>query len=57
VILTYGPNGQSRGVATIIFVKPSSGAKALEQNGTVVDKKTLRVRNLFSDRAQHSNLD
>ncbi|KAF2184888.1 hypothetical protein K469DRAFT_750730 [Zopfia rhizophila CBS 207.26] len=41
VILPYGPNSQSRRVATIIFVKLSSGAKALEQNGTVVDKKTL----------------
>jgi len=43
VSLTYGPNGVSRGIATITFVKRGLGNKALEANGTVVDKRALKV--------------
>jgi len=43
-MLTYGPNGVSRGVATIIFSKPGSAKEALAQlNGVRVDNKTMRV--------------
>ena len=46
-MLTYGPNGISRGVATIIFNKPSSAKDALTQlNGVRVDNKPMRVRHL-----------
>jgi len=44
-MLTYGPNGISRGVATIIFNKPGSAKDALAQlNGVRVDNKPMRVR-------------
>lgn len=45
-LLSYGPNGRSRGEATIIFSKPDSAAKAQkEYNGVGVDGKPMRVRN------------
>ena len=44
-MLTYGPNGVSRGVATIIFSKPGSAQDALQQlNGVLVDKRPMKVR-------------
>ncbi|MCJ1456341.1 hypothetical protein MMC28_006702 [Mycoblastus sanguinarius] len=44
VILTYGPNGISRGIATIIFAKPGSADDALRQlNGVLVDKRPMKV--------------
>lgn len=43
--LTYGPNGRSRGIATIIFSKPTSAAKALQElNGVKVDNRAMKVR-------------
>ncbi|KAK4695169.1 THO complex subunit 4, partial [Lecanoromycetidae sp. Uapishka_2] len=43
-MLTYGPNGISRGVATIIFNKPDSAKEALAQlNGLKVDSKAIRI--------------
>ena len=43
-MLTYGPNGVSRGVATIIFSKPGSAQDALQQlNGVLVDKRPMKV--------------
>lgn len=55
-MLTYGPNGISRGVATIIFNKSGSAKEALAQlNGLKVDNKAMRVRKrnhcLASDKA------
>lgn len=44
-MLTYGPNGVSRGIATIIFSKPGSANDALVQlNGMLVDKRPMKVR-------------
>ena len=43
-MLTYGPNGTSRGVATIIFSKPGDANNALTQlNGMLVDKRPMKV--------------
>ncbi|MCJ1351800.1 MAG: hypothetical protein MMC33_001784 [Icmadophila ericetorum] len=39
VILAYGPEGRSRGIATILFAKPGSAQLAVDKcNGMVVDK-------------------
>ena len=44
-MLTYGPNGVSRGIATIIFSKASSANDALVQlNGMLVDKRPMKVK-------------
>ena len=44
-MLTYGPNGMSRGIATIIFSKPGSANDALVQlNGMLVDKRPMKVK-------------
>jgi THO complex subunit 4 len=43
VWLTYGPNGASRGIATLQFANAASGAKAMEQKGTKVDGRSIRV--------------
>ena len=44
VLLTYGPTGKSRGVATIIFADPAAGAKAASQlDGVKVDQRAMRV--------------
>lgn len=43
-MLTYGPNGVSRGIATIIFSKAASANDALVQlNGMLVDKRPMKV--------------
>lgn len=42
--LTYGPNGQSRGIATIVFNKPGSAVQAATQlNGVKVDNRPMKV--------------
>lgn len=44
-MLTYGPNGTSRGIASIIFGKPDTAAKAAKElNGLLVDGKPMKVR-------------
>ena len=44
-MLTYGPNGVSRGIATIIFSKSGSANDALTQlNGMLVDKRPMKVK-------------
>ncbi|KAL1634889.1 RNA-binding RNA annealing protein [Neofusicoccum ribis] len=44
VLLTYGPNGQSRGVATVIFSKVTAAAEAAAaHNGLKVDNRPMRV--------------
>ncbi|KAL9632230.1 MAG: hypothetical protein Q9164_005449 [Protoblastenia rupestris] len=43
-MLTYGPNGISRGIATIIFLKPGSANEALVKlNGMLVDKRPMKI--------------
>ncbi|KAI9795404.1 MAG: hypothetical protein M1833_007192 [Piccolia ochrophora] len=43
-MLTYGPNGISRGVATVIFREQDAASKAAHAlNGTLIDKKPLKV--------------
>ncbi|QIW99830.1 hypothetical protein AMS68_005348 [Peltaster fructicola] len=43
-MLTYGPQGRSRGVATLIFSKPGSAAEAAQQlNGVKVDGRAMRI--------------
>ncbi|KKY18977.1 putative rna recognition motif containing protein [Diplodia seriata] len=44
VLLTYGPNGQSRGVATVIFAKSTAATEAAAaHNGLKVDNRPMRV--------------
>lgn len=44
VLLTYGPNGRSRGVATITFGSPAAAASAAKQlDGVKVDNKAMKV--------------
>ena len=43
-MLTYGPNGVSRGIATIIFSKPGHANNAFTQlNGLLVDQRPIKV--------------
>ncbi len=42
--LTYGPNGASRGIATIFFSNPNSANDALRLNGIKVDQRPMKVR-------------
>lgn len=45
VSLAYGPNGKSRGEATVIFSKGDSAAKAhKEYNNVGVDGRPMKVR-------------
>lgn len=42
--MVYGPNGQSRGIATVIFGNAASAAKAVKElNGVKVDGKPMKV--------------
>lgn len=44
-MLTYGPNGMSRGIATIVFSKPGTANDAVVQfNGMLVDKRPMKVQ-------------
>ncbi|KAA6406791.1 MAG: rna recognition motif containing [Lasallia pustulata] len=44
VTITYGPNGVSRGIATIIFGLPGSANEALTKlNGLLIDKRPMKV--------------
>ncbi|KAL9084345.1 MAG: hypothetical protein Q9159_005305 [Coniocarpon cinnabarinum] len=43
-MLTYGPDGQSRGVATIIFSNPNSALEAATNlNGVKVDNRAMKI--------------
>lgn len=45
VFLTYGPNGQSKGVSTIVFKQATSAHEAATKlNGVKVDNRAMRVR-------------
>ncbi|KAI9679558.1 MAG: hypothetical protein M1817_005580 [Caeruleum heppii] len=44
VLITYGPNGMSRGVATVIFHKADGASKASSQlNGMLVDGRSIKI--------------
>lgn len=43
VILNYGPNGMSRGSATVSFAKPTAAAESVKLDGTKVDGRAMRV--------------
>lgn len=46
--LAYGPNGKSRGAATVEFRKPEHAALAVEQfNGVEVDSRPMTVGKIF----------
>ena len=43
-MLTYNQNGTSRGIASIIFNKPDTAAKAAKElNGLLVDGRPMKV--------------
>jgi THO complex subunit 4 len=43
-VITYGPNGQSRGIATVEFMRPAHAATAAQKyNGVEVDKRPMKV--------------
>ncbi|KAF1989494.1 hypothetical protein K402DRAFT_273732 [Aulographum hederae CBS 113979] len=48
VVLAYGPNGKSRGSATVTFRNIDLATKALEQNETKVDGKPMKVELLLA---------
>ncbi|EMC91922.1 hypothetical protein BAUCODRAFT_152279 [Baudoinia panamericana UAMH 10762] len=44
VLLSYGPNGRSRGEATVIFSKPNAAAEAMKQfNNVKVDNRPMKI--------------
>ena len=46
-ILTYGPDGRSRGVATAEFTNPEHAAKAAQKcNGVEFNKRRMKVRSM-----------
>ncbi|EME78582.1 uncharacterized protein MYCFIDRAFT_212424 [Pseudocercospora fijiensis CIRAD86] len=48
VIVNYGPNGRSRGSATVFFGKPTAAQEAVRLDGTKVDGRAMRVEVLLS---------
>lgn len=47
VMLTYNQNGTSRGIASIIFAKADTAAKAAKElNGLNVDGRPMKVRTI-----------
>jgi THO complex subunit 4 len=47
VSLAFGPDGRSRGEATVIFSDSTKAAEALEKfNGVKVDNRPMRVRKI-----------
>jgi len=57
-VITYGPNGQSRGIATIEFVKPQDAATAAQKyNGVEVDKRPMKVELVVDPNAPASFAD
>jgi len=44
IILSYGPDGKSRGIATLIFNNATHGKKACDQyNGVLVDTRPMKI--------------
>lgn len=60
-MLTYNQNGTSRGIASIVFSKPDTAAKAAKElNGLLVDGKPMKVFSFFTftmERRNKINLD
>jgi len=55
-VITYGPNGQSRGIATVEFTRPTDAATAAQKyNGVEVDKKPMKVELVVDPNAPSSN--
>ena len=55
ILLSYGPNGRSRGEASVTFSRPDSAIKAhKEYNNVVVDTRPMKVRSRL--RLQDSQL-
>lgn len=54
-IITYGPNGVSRGIATVIFSKADGASRAATHNGLLVDGKPIKVRNLINEDDEKSS--
>jgi len=51
-VITYGPNGHSRGIATVEFSRASDAATAAQKyNGVEVDRRPMKVtaKSLFGD--------
>jgi RNA recognition motif-containing protein len=48
-MLTYNQNGTSRGIASIVFSKPDTAAKAAKElNGLLVDGRPMKVGGALS---------
>ncbi|CAI7574919.1 unnamed protein product [Penicillium bialowiezense] len=48
VMLTYNQNGTSRGIASIIFLKPDTAAKAAKElNGLLVDGRPMKIEVVY----------
>lgn len=44
VMITYGPDGRSRGIATVIFTNTALGKKCVDVlNNVKIDQRPLRV--------------
>jgi THO complex subunit 4 len=49
VMLTYGPNGQSRGICTIIFGRPNAAVEAAKQlDGIKIDNRPMKIEVILS---------
>jgi THO complex subunit 4 len=47
-MLTYNQNGTSRGIASIIFLKPDTAAKAAKElNGLLVDGRPMKIEVVY----------
>lgn len=56
--LTYGPDGRSRGVATVEFKKAEHAATAAQKyNGVEVDKRPMKVELVVDPNAPASFAD
>ncbi|KAL0638352.1 RNA-binding RNA annealing protein [Maublancomyces gigas] len=57
-VITYGPNGQSRGIATVEFNRASDAATAAQKyNGVEVDKRPMKVELVVDPTAPASFAD
>ena len=47
--MTYGPNGQSRGICTVIFSRADAAVKAVnELDGIEIDRRPMKVEVILS---------
>ncbi|KAI9834110.1 MAG: hypothetical protein M1826_005221 [Phylliscum demangeonii] len=53
--LTYGPNGLSRGTATLTFTRADGAGKAVRSNGLLVDGKPIKIE-VVVDASRASNI-